>query len=281
MTITKMSPLIGAQVTGIDLTRAIDKQTQDTLHKALVDNIVLVIRDQRFTAEQFLAAGCLFGEPMERDYSDYNIPGMSLVHRISSHDRNKDGSIKKTGPRWHTDHANHEYPPKFTALYAIELFRSGGGSTGIANMQAAFDALPIALQQRIAEMQTVNVIAGSASKHVNSDRLTWQAEQSPPPVLQPLIRTNADSGKKAIYFHPGRVENIVGMTPHESHELLDELLQRALKPQFIYNHEWQLGDMLIWDNRSALHKANYDYDPHDMTQQRLMYRMLIKGERPV
>ena len=98
---------------------------------------------------------------------------------------------------------------------------------------------------------------------------------------QPLVRTNADTGKKAIYFHPGRVENIVGMSPEDTHKLLEELLERALKPEFIYNHQWKLGDMLIWDNRSALHRANYDYDVTDMTQQRLMYRMLVKGERPV
>ena len=94
------------------------------------------------------------------------------------------------------------------------------------------------------------------------------------------MRTNTDTGRKAIYFHPGRVENIVGMGPEESHKLLDELVQYALRPEFIYNHNWVLGDMLIWDNRSALHKANYDYDPLDTTQERKMYRMLIKGERP-
>ncbi|MGY8816097.1 MAG: TauD/TfdA dioxygenase family protein, partial [Gammaproteobacteria bacterium] len=129
--------------------------------------------------------------------------------------------------------------------------------------------------------KTVNVIAGSGSKDINSDRLAWQAKANPEPVIQPLVRTNADTGKKAIYFHPGRVENIVGMSPEDSHKLLEELLERALKPEFIYNHQWKLGDMLIWDNRSALHRANYDYDVTDMTQQRLMYRMLVKGERPV
>ena len=185
--VSKMSPLIGAQVTGVDLTLPMDQDSLDALNRALVDNIALVIRDQHFTAQQFVDAGRLFGEPMERDYSDYNVPGVPFVHHISSHDQNKDGSLKKTGPRWHTDHANHEYPPKYTALYAIELFRTGGGSTGIANMRAAFDALPARMQERISSMQTVNVIAGSASKNVNSDRLAWQAKESPPPVLQPLV----------------------------------------------------------------------------------------------
>jgi taurine dioxygenase len=94
------------------------------------------------------------------------------------------------------------------------------------------------------------------------------------------VRTNPDTGRKAIFFHPRRVRNIVGMTPEDSEKLLDELLERALQPEYIYNHDWTLGDMLIWDNRSALHKANYDYDPTDMTQHRCMYRMLVNGERP-
>jgi taurine dioxygenase len=281
MKVTKMSPLVGAEVTGVDLTKPLEGETQQKLNKALVDNIALVIRDQKFTAKKFYEAGSLFGEPMERDYSEYNIPDAPFVHQISSHDRNKDNSLKKTGPKWHTDHANHEYPPKYTTLYALELFRTGGGSTGIANTRAAYDALPEDLKKRIDGMKTVNVIAGSASKDINSDRLAWQAKANPEPVIQPLVRTNADTGKKAIYFHPGRVENIVGMSPEDSHKLLEELLERALKPEFIYNHQWKLGDMLIWDNRSALHRANYDYDVTDMTQQRLMYRMLVKGERPV
>lgn len=129
-------------------------------------------------------------------------------------------------------------------------------------------------------MKTVYVSADSASKHFDTDRLARQAAAKPELVIHPRVRTNPDTGRKAIYFHPNRVKNIVGMTPEDSCKLLDELLERALKPECIYNHDWTLGDMLIWDNRSALHKANYDYDPTDMTQHRCMYRMLVNGERP-
>jgi taurine dioxygenase len=281
MKVRKLQEHIGAEVTGVDLSKPVDAETKRRLNEALVQNIALVIRDQKFgDHRQFHAAGSLFGEPMQRDYSTHSIPDLPEVHIISSHHRNKDGTVNLTGPRWHTDHANHEYPPKYTTLYAIKLFETGGGSTGIANTRAAYDSLPDAMKKRIDGMKTVNVIAGSASKNVNSDRLAWQKAANPEPVLQPLVRTNPDTGRKAIYFHPGRVENIVGMGPEESHKLLDELVQYALRPEFIYNHDWVLGDMLIWDNRSALHKANYDYDPLDTTQERKMYRMLIKGERP-
>ena len=279
MKITKLSEHIGAEVTGIDLRQPVDDATRRALNKAVVDHIALVIRDQDFTPHQFLEAGKLFGEPMDRDYLDYSIPGVPFVHEVSSRQRSKDGTVKMVGPRWHTDHTHQEYPPKHTALFAVELPAKGGG-TSIANMRAGYAALPDSLKRRIDGMKTVNVIVGSAVSYLNTDRVNDQKRLNPDPILQPLVRTNPDSGGKALYFHPHKTENIVGMTPEESQALLDELLEHAMKPEFVYSHPWRLGDMLIWDNRSALHKANYDYDPMDVTQHRRLYRVLIKGERP-
>ena len=128
-------------------------------------------------------------------------------------------------------------------------------------------------------MTTVNVRLGSAVKdRYNTLAIAAQQEGNVLPVLHPLVRTNPDSGRKALYFNPNKTENIVGMSPEASQELLDDLLQRVLQPEFLYTHPWRRGDMLIWDNRSAVHKANYDYD---MTQRRLLYRVIVQGERPV
>ncbi len=279
MKITKLSQHIGAEVTGIDLTQPINEATRRELHQAVVDNIALVIRDQKFTPEQFLAAGQLFGEPMDRDHLTYSIPGVPFVHEVSSRHRSKDGSVKKVGPRWHSDHTNKEYPPKFTCLYAVELPAKGGG-TSIANMRAGYDSLPEHLKQRIEGRKTANVIVASGITYHNNDRLETQREKNPEPIFQPLVRTNPDTGGKALYFHPTKTEFITGIDPAESQALLDELVSYALKPEFVYSHPWRLGDMLLWDNRSALHKANYDYDPADVSQHRLLYRVLIKGELP-
>lgn len=269
MNITKLSPHIGAEVTGVDLTAPLDAETRAALNSALADNVALVIRDQKFDASQFYEASILFGEPAsslreskEKADAKNNIPHAPFVHQISSHDRNPDGSVKKTGPMWHTDMSGASSPPKYTALHALEVFRTGGDGTSIANTRAAFEALPKDFRERLDGLQTAHTVAG------------------PEPVLFPLVRTNPDSGKKGIYFVPHRADYIVGMTPEASHDLFEELLAHILKPEFIYQHDWSVGDMLIWDNRCALHRANYDYDPTDMTQQRLMYRILIKGEQP-
>ena len=97
-------------------------------------------------------------------------------------------------------------------------------------------------------------------------------------MLQPLVRTNPDNGTRALYFHPVKAENIVGMGAVESQALLAELLEHAARPEFIYRHKWRKGDMLLWDNRSALHRAHFDYDPDEY---RLLYRVLVRGEQPI
>jgi taurine dioxygenase len=144
-------------------------------------------------------------------------------------------------------------------------------------MRAGYESLPKSLQGRIAGMKTVNVFQGSAAATYSGQSADAQAERKPEPVLQPLVRTNPDNGLKALYFHPVKTENIVGMTPQESQALLDELLSYAVRDEFVYRHRWRKGDVLIWDNRAAMHRAHFDYDPNEF---RLLYRVLVRGEVP-
>jgi alpha-ketoglutarate-dependent taurine dioxygenase len=274
--ITKIKENLGAEVTGIDLRQPVDAETQQLLYDALVDNIALVFRDQQFTPEEYLSAVSNFGTVMADETPKNRLPEMPLLSAISSRSKDKEGKRVMTGERWHSDHVNHQKPPKFTCLYAVKLPDSGG-ATNLANTREAYAALPGDLKTRLDGMKTVNVIVGSASKSVNSDRRAWQAESPPDPVIHPLVRTHPDAGTKAVYFHPNKVENIVGMAPQESQEFLEDLTDQLLQPEFLYAHEWRLGDMMIWDNRSAFHRASFDYDPN---QHRLLYRALVEGDIP-
>lgn len=274
MKIAKLSDHIGAEATGIDLTKPVDADTRKRLNEAVVENIALVIRDQHFTPEQFLAAASLFGEPMEQHFTQYAVPDHPLVHKVSNRHTDKSGTVVKNGADWHTDHTNHVRPPKNTCLYAVSLPDSGGG-TSVVNMRAAYNALPETAKQTLNGMKTVNVFKGSASGGSGTSAEA-QVELKPAPILQPLVRTNPDNGTKAVYFHPNKTENIVGMDPEASQVLLDDLVGRLLQPEFIYSHKWRKGDMFLWDNRSSLHKASFDYDP---AQHRKHYRVHIKGER--
>ena len=276
MKVTRLGQHIGAEVTGVDLRNPVDGETRSTLNAAVVENVALVVRDQDFTPEQYLAAVSLFGEPMEQHFTQYALPGCPLVHEVSNRHTDKTGKRVKHGAGWHTDHTNHVRPPKYTCLYAVSL-PSSGGNTAVVNMRAGYEALPEPIRQKIEGMKTVNVFLGSASARYSGTSAEAQVERKPVPVLQPLVRTNPENGTKALYFHPVKTENIVGMDPAASQALLDDLLKRAVRDEFIYSHKWRKGDMLLWDNRAAMHRASFDYDPDE---HRLLYRVLVRGELP-
>ncbi len=280
MQIAKIRPDIGTEATGVDLTQPLDEATKRRLYQGVVDGTVLVIRDQKLTPEQFLAAVHMFGEPMRQHFDQYALPGQPLINELSNNHYDKSGNMVKHGEGWHTDHTNHEKPPKYTCLMAVHLPKTGG-DTHFLNMRAAYAALPEDVRQRIDPLKTVNVFKGSASK--NSSKHTADAMKErkgsleASGVVHPLVRTHPDNGTKAIFFHPSKTENIVGMDPEATQELLDDLLQRAAKPEFTYVHKWRPGDIVVWDNRSVMHKASFDYDPTDLRQ---MFRIIIEGDRP-
>jgi taurine dioxygenase len=277
--IRKIKEHIGAEATGIDLRKPIDEATRKRLYDALVDNVVLVIRGQEFTAAEYQAAASLFGELMEDQNRRYLVDGLPLVSVLSNRHKDSQGKTAKVAKNatWHTDHTNQEFPPKFTMLYPVALPDSGGG-TSVANTRAAYEALPEDLKQRITGMKTANTLISSARmSEGNPDIVRDQQGSEGGPTIQPLVRTHPERGTKAIWFHKGKTEKILGMEPEETQDFLDELLETALRPEFLYVHEYQPGDMLIVDNRSAMHKAGFDYDH---SQHRMLYRILVRGERP-
>lgn len=279
LTIRRIRDHIGAEATGIDLCRPIDAATRQRLYDALVDNVCLVIRDQHFTAAQFQAAGELFGELMEDQNRMYLADGVPLVSTLSNRHRDSQGNPAKKGKNatWHTDHTNQEFPPKFTGLYGVEVPTDGGG-TSVCNMRAAYDALPDAWKQRIEGMKTANTLISSARFDVaNPDILAEQQTAKQPPMVHPLVRIHPERGTRAIWFHKSKTECILGMAPRETQDFLEELLQLAIRPEFAYVHPWRQGDMLLIDNRSAMHKAGHDFDHR---QHRYLFRLLVRGDRP-
>jgi taurine dioxygenase len=279
MKVTKIKEHIGAEVTGIDLREPIDASTRKRLNDTVAEHVVMVIRDQKFTAAQYQAAAELFGELMEDQNRLYLVDGLPLVSVLSNRHKDSKGNPAKVGKNatWHTDHTNQERPPKFTMLYPVALPDKGGG-TSICNMRAAYDALPEDWKQRITDMKTACSLISSARFNIaNPDILRAQQESKVPPTIQPLVRTHPERGTKAIWFHKSKTEKILGMEPEETQSFLDELLETAIRPEFVYVHEYKLGDMLIVDNRSAMHKAGFDYDH---SQHRMLYRILVRGDRP-
>jgi len=280
MKIAKIKEHIGAEVTGIDLREPVDAATRKRLNEAVAEHAVMVIRDQKFDAAQYQAAAELFGELMEDQNRRYLVDGLPLVSVLSNRHLDSEGKPAKvaTNSTWHTDHTNQERPPKFTMLYPVALPDKGGG-TSVCNMHAAYEALPAVWKQRISDMKTANTLISSARfKIANPDILREQQAAKVPPMIQPLVRTHPETGTKAIWFHKGKTEKILGMEPAETQAFLEELLEIAIRPEFVYLHEYRLGDMLIIDDRSTMHKAGFDYDH---SQHRMLYRILVRGDRPV
>ena len=276
MQINLLSEHTGAEVRGIDLGKPIPEAAQAALRRAFVDNSVLVIRDQRLAPAQVLAAVNLFGSVFQQHNTRFALPDCPQIHYLSNQDRFPDGGRYIPGEGWHTDHSNDARPPKATVLHAVEL-PDQGGDTQFANMAAAYGALPMAMQKRLTGLLAIHVYQSSHSARKLMPLSDVNKERVPNAVLHPIVRTHPESGRKAIYINPIRIEGILGLDHREALPLLAELLEHATAERFQYRHEWKPGDLVMWDNRCLLHKANGDYD---MDQTRYLYRVMLQGDVP-
>jgi len=274
VTISKLSPHTGAEVRGVDLRQPVDAALVARLNRVFVDHSVLVIRDQHLTPPQLLAAVQLFGEVFPQHNTQFALPECPMIHYVSNQDKYPDGKRYIPGDGYHTDHSNAVAPPKATVLHAVKL-PDHGGDTQYVNMHAAYDGLSDAMQARIAGRKAIHVYQSRYSER----KLIALPDTAkvPDAVHHPIVRTHPESGRKALYLNPIRTEGIVGMDDGEGLPLLDELLAHAVQEKYQYRHRWQQGDMVMWDNRCLLHKANGDYD---MNQVRYLYRVMLKGDAP-
>lgn len=273
VSITPLSENIGVEVTGVDFSQPLPAAELAEIKQALLDHLVMVVRDQSLDPKQLLAAVRLFGETMEQHLTDTLMDEHPEIAVLDSSKMppDKQGRVIPFGARtWHTDHTNHERPPKYTALYAINLPASGG-DTSFANMNFGYTALPQEEQAALLDLQTVNKIEDFG--YIGEEA---RVKFGTLPV-HPLIRTHPETGKKALYVHPGKLERIVGRDPDESQTFINDLLDRVITPENTYRHKWRLGDLLFCDNRAVLHRAHKDYD---MAEGRVMHRVILRGDRP-
>jgi taurine dioxygenase len=274
--ITHLTSHTGAEVVGVDLTEPVDDTLRDRLNRAFVEHSVLVFRDQHLSPHQLLSAVQLFGEVFPQHNTRFALPECPQIHYISNQDFFPDGKRYIPGEGYHTDHSNAAEPPKATVLHAVQL-PDHGGDTQFVNMQRAYETLPAATKVRIGDLRAVHVYQSRHSERKLMGLSDAARQKVPNAVIHPLVRTHPESGRKAIYLNPIRIDGIVGMEEREALTLLDELLAHATQPQCEYRHRWRQGDLVMWDNRCLLHKANGDYD---MGQVRYLYRIMLKGDVP-
>lgn len=276
VTFTQLSDHTGVAVEGVDLTKPVGEDLRQELYQAFVDRSVLVVRGQDLDPHQMLAAAKLFGAPFHQHNTRFQLKECPEVHYISNQDRYPSGERYIPGAGYHTDHSNAPEPPKATVLHAKAL-PSAGGDTQFVNMGLAFETLDAETQARIDALQAEHVYQASHSERKLVGLTEKRAQEIAPSVVHPLVRTHAETGRRAIYINPIRIERLIDVADDEALPLLQRLLEHAIQPAHEYRHIWKLGDFVMWDNRNLLHKANADYD---MAEQRYLYRLMLQGERP-
>jgi taurine dioxygenase len=270
--IRRLGPQIGAEIRGVDV-RTLDDTTFAAIYRAWLDSNVVVVPDQDLRIDEFLRYSRRFGVVH---------PHPSKMTRHAEHPEitllgiNKfepDGALnmaiyRRGAEGWHTDGAYDEEPFKATQLYALAV-PSRGGDTLFASMYAAYDALPTSLQQYLEGRQGAFTYGGrrKATALLNEEDRDWK------PVFHPIIRTHPETGRKGLYFDPGKILRIEGLPAEESDALIDELTGHMIQPDGQYCHRWRKGDIVIWDNRCSYHRAAGDYPPEE---DRIHWRVSIK-----
>ena len=263
--ITPLHASLGAAVEGVDLAQPVDEPTRRTLTHALAEHLALVFHRQSLTPAQYLAAASLFGPPMEQHYSQHHMPEEPMIGLIW----HRNG--QRPAEQWHTDHTNRERPPLATLLYGVEIPSQGGG-TSVANMRAAYAALPDQERRRLDTLKTFNSLDSDHADTRPEDR-----ERYGKPIAHPMVRTHPVHGSRAVYFHISKATHIDGMTPESSRAYMNDLLGRMIRPEIVYHHVWTKGDVLVIDNRATMHRAHGDYD---RSQSRVLWRLIVEGDRP-
>jgi taurine dioxygenase len=277
-TLTKLSPSLGIAAEGVDLHGPLSRDTAEALRRALLDSLVLCIRGQSLKPPEYLEAMRAFGTPMKQTRIASRHGEISEITILSSEDRDALGDGKRlvVGAHWHSDDSYKRVPCSLTMLYGVEV-PSVGGDTQFTNMYAAYDDLSPAMKERIANLKVVHKYDSSRK---GTRIATLRADESAelPDAVHPIVRTHPETGRKALYLNPNRMERIVGMEREESDRLLDELTRHATQAKYQYRHKWRAGDILIWDNRCTMHKANADYPEGS---RRFMHRIIVEGTAPV
>lgn len=277
LAISKLGDRLGAVAEGIDM-NALRATDADTLRAALLDNLVLCIRGQKLEPQAYFDAMGVFGKRMPQPSASANHPVVKDLLVLSSEDRDVLGDGKRivVGAAWHTDDSYRAVPCSLTTLYGVEVPPTGG-DTQFTNMYAAYDGLPDATKARIDGLRVVHRYDSSRKGNKVAKR-TAEDMAAMPDVIHPMVRTHPVTGRKALYLNPNRMERVVGLERAESDALLDAMTGRATQPQFQYRHKWRQGDIVVWDNRCTMHKANADYPEG---ARRYMLRTIIEGTVPV
>jgi taurine dioxygenase len=278
--IRPLSDALGAEVSGLDLTKPQDDKTISAIRQAFLKHHLLCFRSQPLEPSEFARVAGYFGKPqlqLLRKKRHGETPEVSILESTYKRPEDKPDDMRMVRlSGWHTDDSYFAVPAKATMLQSI-LIPDSGGETKFCNMRKAYVELPEAKKKQIEGLRAVH---GYDTKRApaRAIKLTKEEEAETPAVDHPLVRTHEDTHEKSIYFNSNRTDQVIGMKRAESDALLDEIYAHVTQPKYQYHHKWRVGDILLWDNRCLMHSVNMDFP---VGQTRLHQRILLQGARPV
>src|SRR3954447_2691779 len=282
---------LAADIAEIDLSEPLDPETLAAIKEAWAENLVLRFRAQTLSDDDLMRFSRHLGEldwapvaaarvkvPGEDRYIEVAPEGRQYVMVISNviEDGQPIGQLGAYEAIWHTDMSYVDEPPSASALYALEVPRSGG-DTGFCNMYLAYEMLPDELRRQVER----RMCRHDASRN-SAGELRRGFVDAPDPTRtvgaeHPIVRTHPVTGRKALFLGRRRNAYVVGLPLEESEALLDALWEHCTKPQLAWYQQWRAGDLILWDNRCVMHRR----DAFDPATRRVMHRTQIKGDRPL
>jgi taurine dioxygenase len=272
--VVPLTKYIGAAIRGIDLRAKPDEDTVRAIYQAWLDHLVLVFPEQKLEQEDLIRATGFFGQMgklsrppkyFPKGYSKL-LPGIMMVSNIRENGE-PIGVLPDGEMMFHHDMIHAEMPSKATLLYAVEI-PSAGGNTLFASGYAAYETLDPAIRQKLEGKKALHHYNYGSTIRGDSRGTEAFAE-----CVHPVFRTHDDTGKKAVYVNRLMTVKVLDTPEQESDRLLNAVYDHAEKREFVYEHVWHVGDLLLWDNRCSSH-ARTDFPS---AERRLMFRTTVEG----
>lgn len=275
---------LGAEITGIDLSKPVTDAQREIVFNAYIEHMVLLFRGQSLSFADLLRLRELFGPPglaanqllglgRKAYYTDDVPDEITIISNIAGADGKPIGALGNDEAYWHTDSSFTETPISASLLHAIEVTQSGG-ETAFLNMYRAYDEMPDALAARVegryANHSKVHNSAGMKRPEFADVTDPSQA----PGVKHPIVRTHPVTKRKCLYLGRRLNSHIFGLPVADSEKLLDELWAHTCQDKYVWQHKWRVGDLLVWDNRCTMHHRNA-FSPN---ARRLMHKSTTAGE---
>lgn len=277
--VTPQASGFGAEITGLDLSRPLDRATLAEVKAAWARHAVVAFPDQPLSLDELEAFTLQVG-PFGKDPFIKPMPGHPNVLELR---REPDEKATNFGAGWHSDWSFQAEPPAATLLRS-EVVPPVGGDTLFCDCAAAYEVLSPTMQRMLAPLRAVHsagraygtqgVFARETEKRTLQIIVSAEADET---LSHPLVRTHPITGRKALFVSPVYTVGVEGLTPEESQGLLGILFKHMVQDRFIYRHRWREKMLLMWDNRCTMHFAEGGYDGH----LRLMHRTTVAGETPV